>query len=592
MVKHLILRTHTVVLLTVVGLSATALAGQTGSGTTRAGSAATDPLSEGAALLGAPPQGSRVQVNIRPRRVRVGDRILLTLQLSYPTQAPPVVEELVDVPGLYVVDVQDRSSLALAAGRSVVSREVVWELEARDPGPLSLEALRIWFDSGYFDAPVPGVEVLDAPLRRMAAARPGRAPRRSRDEPPVLPEGRPPPTGGEDAAVIPGGRPLGDGVVATRPGGGATPLPGGVAGIFPGVVPGLFPGVIPGLTGGVLPGGALPGALPGGWAGGYPGGGVLLGPGGALGGARMILPPGGLTTGSLSPSDGFSAGVQGGWAESAHLDPWWEELVPQVQAWSSVSRDPTGWVELSTGVAPPRVYVGQQVTYLAAAGFTAEAGFRLQRDPEYFAPAPRDVWQVDVARYGVGFMGAARGELQDIRPFVQAFFPLRPGVLNIPPARMAYSLGGGGRFGPTDTLRADPVSVEVLPIPSERAPEGWDGAVGRYTAGVVLDQDLLAPGETAVLTVTVRGAGNIEGLTAPRPTNLRGVVLRPLGERAVVEVRDGVVGGVKVFQWLVTVAEPGLLSLGPFLLTYFDPWVGDFQIAATREVMLEGIGSP
>ena len=137
-----------------------------------------------------------------------------------------------------------------------------------------------------------------------------------------------------------------------------------------------------------------------------------------------------------------------------------------------------------------------------------------------------------------------------------------------------------------------PLRVEVLPIPVEQAPPGWEGAVGRYTVGVALDRQVLGPGETALLTVTVRGAGNVEALSAPRPTNLRGIVLRPLEERAVVETRDGVVGGVKVFQWLASVAEPGALSLGPFLLTYFDPWAGTFDVAATREILLEGMLEP
>lgn len=484
------------------------------------------------------PEGVQMEVNIRPTRVRVGDRVLLTLQLRVPTTRALTVEELVEVEGVTVGNVSDRSSVAVGAGgRAMTVREVVWTLDPSFPGSLELHPLRIWVDDTAHDHPVPAVEVLDAPLRRALAPPAARTPRPGRDEPPVLPQGRVPPTGGEAAAVIPGGRPAGTGVVVTVPGGIQSP-----AGQRP-------------------PGPVVPGRS-----------------------------PGGLTTGSVAPSDGWSSGVPGGWAESAHQDPYWEELVPRVESWASVARDPTGWVELSAGVAPPTVYVGQQLTYLAAAGFAAEAGYRMQRDPEYFAPSPADVWRVDVARLGPGYLGASQGELQEVRPFVQAFFPLRPGTLTIPSARMTYSLWGSGRFGPGDTLATEPVAVEVLPIPAGDAPPGWDGAVGRYTLGISLDRERLLPGETAVLTLTVRGAGNVEALSAPRPTNLRGVVLRPLGERAVVEARDGVVGGVKVFQWLVSVAEPGLLSLGPFLLPHFDPWAGAFQVAATREVTLEGIG--
>lgn len=511
------------------------------------------------------PDGVDVQTNLRPRRVRVGDRILLTLRIRLPAGRELVVEELGATPGLAVVDVSDRSSVAVGDGGAATVREVVWTLEPVEAGTLTLPELSIWVDRIPATVPVGTVEVQASPLRRSPASPASRSRSRAA-EPPVLPQGRPPPTGGEDAAVIPGGRPAGDGLVVTRPGGA---LHYGGYGGYPG-----------GVAGGILlPGGGLVTTSPGGLGG-------LGGPGG------VGWPPRDWTTGSVSPSDGWSAGVPGGWARSAHEDPYWEELVPRVQEWASVVRDPTGGVELSTGVSPAVAWVGQQVTYLAAAGFTADAAYRMTRDPEYFAPAPRDVWQVDVARFGAGYVGASRGELQDVRPFVQAFFPLRPGTLRIPGASLAYSLGGAGRFGPLDTLRAAPATVQVRPIPVDQAPPGWDGAVGRYTVGVVLEQNALAPGEASVLTLTVQGAGNVESLPAPRPTNLRGVTLRPLGERAVVEVRDGVVGGVKIFQWLVSVVEPGQLSLGPFLLPYFDPWAGAFEVAATREIFLEAIGGP
>lgn len=517
------------------------------------------------------PTDVQVSAGLHPGVVRVGDRVVVTLRIQAPTSREVIVEEL-PVPETFEVDdVQDRSSVAVgAAGTAAEVREVRWMLVAWEPGTHTVGTARFWVDGAPFDVSYEPVQVQDTPLRRQARAR-GASPtgagggeRGRTAEAPILPEGRPPPLGGEDAAVIPGGRPAGAGVVVTLPQG-AAPLPRGVRPGFPGG------GVVPGQG---VPGAALPGAGVGGW-----------GPGG--------WPPGftgSLTTGALAVGTEWGAGVPGGWAETALQDPYWEEMVPRVQDYASVAEDPSGWIRLSAGASPDPVYVGQQLTFLATAGFAPEAAFRMRVDPQYFPPSPSDVWRVDVPRLGPGYIGAARGGLDDVRPFLQAFFPLRPGTLVIPAARLYYSLGGAGLLGPQDSLATAPLSVQVLPIPVDQAPPGWDGAVGRYRIGVALDREVLAPGESAVLTLTVRGAGNVDGLPAPRPTNLQGVVLRPLGERAVVEARDGVVGGVKVFQWLVSVAEPGLVSLGPFLLPYFDPWAGVFDIAATQEILLEGVG--
>jgi hypothetical protein len=54
-----------------------------------------------------------------------------------------------------------------------------------------------------------------------------------------------------------------------------------------------------------------------------------------------------------------------------------------------------------------------------------------------------------------------------------------------------------------------------------------------------------------------------------------------------VEVRDGVVGGVRTFTWLLVPTEPGPLRVGPVLFSYFDPYLGDFAQTASEELILQ-----
>ena len=63
--------------------------------------------------------------------------------------------------------------------------------------------------------------------------------------------------------------------------------------------------------------------------------------------------------------------------------------------------------------------------------------------------------------------------------------------------------------------------------------------------------------------------------------------VQPFSDGAFVEVRDGVVGGVRTFSWLVTPWEPGQFPVGPILYSFVDLYVGDFGTVATPEIWMD-----
>ena len=82
------------------------------------------------------------------------------------------------------------------------------------------------------------------------------------------------------------------------------------------------------------------------------------------------------------------------------------------------------------------------------------------------------------------------------------------------------------------------------------------------------------------------------GLPAPELGLAYGFELVPAAERSIVEVADGVVGGVKVFNWLVIPHEPGLHRLGPVVFAYFDPYLGTYAQVAVDEILLDVLPIP
>jgi hypothetical protein len=138
-----------------------------------------------------------------------------------------------------------------------------------------------------------------------------------------------------------------------------------------------------------------------------------------------------------------------------------------------------------------------------------------------------------------------------------------------------------------DTLSADPLGLSVLPVPEAPDLPGYAGAVGRYRLEAGVTPRRLAVGETAVLVVRILGVGNIEMVPPPEIPPIYGAEMAPGGDFAAVEVRDGVVGGVRTFTWLVVPLEPGPVRIGPVVFSYFDPYVGDFGQVFSEELELE-----
>lgn len=265
--------------------------------------------------------------------------------------------------------------------------------------------------------------------------------------------------------------------------------------------------------------------------------------------------------------------VSGGWAETAHLDPWWPEVVPEFFGYSAVTEDPARGVRMEVGVSPQTVYAGQQLTLLASV--SAPPGQFAGR-PWYWAPDPSGFARIDV---GAAARPTARqGTLDRSSTFQTAYFPSTAGEWAFPTGGVSYA-GSQSLVGPT-------VTVTVVPVPDGRAPEGYGGAVGRFKIQAWIEPEVISWEENALLRVEIRGAGDVRNIPAPAAPLVFGAHLSPFRDFAWVEMRDGVIGGLRVFEYLVTPVEAGPVSVEPIVFVFFDPYVGDYGVAATDEMTL------
>lgn len=174
--------------------------------------------------------------------------------------------------------------------------------------------------------------------------------------------------------------------------------------------------------------------------------------------------------------------------------------------------------------------------------------------------------------------------------------PLRAGDLQIGPAMMAMNVvrsrGRGGTFddpffdqffGRRQALEvtADPVTLTVLPLPSEGRPADFSGAVGEFRFALEAKPTELAAGDPITLRIEIDGQGNLESLVPPAiaaddrfrmydPTELK-VEQRP---------------GRRVFEQVVIPREAGLTELPPVRFTYFDPNAASYRMIVRGPISL------
>ncbi len=230
-------------------------------------------------------------------------------------------------------------------------------------------------------------------------------------------------------------------------------------------------------------------------------------------------------------------------------------------------------------VTSDTVWAGEQVTLQVGVFIDDELRSQLQRNPEYVAPSVDGAVSYDLP-VANDALPSRDVDGARYRPFIfaRALFPLRAGVLALPPARLAYTLGTAGTmFGRTErqTAATPARSVVVRELPTDGRPATFGGAVGVYGVTASVERGGRV-GDAVQLTVKVEGAGNVKLLPAPR-VKIPGVTVNASGESISVDSTDLLIRGSKSFRFLLTPSRDGDIPLGDLRYAYFNPVRSQYQ---------------
>ena len=249
---------------------------------------------------------------------------------------------------------------------------------------------------------------------------------------------------------------------------------------------------------------------------------------------------------------------------------------------------PSDDVRIESTASAERVYVGQRVTIrysLVREGATeaADAPLLPIRDLRLVdSPHFDDLWVSEIA-------GSDTAPASPTDPLIPLgsyrLFPLREGRATVRPPEFAMTLYAASveqlSVGPMKiTRRAQPIVLDVVPIPTAGRPATFGGAVGQFSVRASIASREIRVGDAARIEVEIRGDGNLEMAGAPvldAPDGVR------VGEPRRTNVNLGL-GGVEelaVAHWTIDVVplRAGKFDLGHAMLDVFDPASGRFSIA-------------
>jgi hypothetical protein len=245
-----------------------------------------------------------------------------------------------------------------------------------------------------------------------------------------------------------------------------------------------------------------------------------------------------------------------------------------------------------------KAYVGEQITYTLTFAYRTEV-----EDVSYLEPGHTGFWFEDIGETGPEIRVIDGTKYYAITK-ITAFFPISSGQFTIGEGgvrylardRQALSRDPSSFFGrdPFDAFRrregiskADPIRIEVVPLPNEGKPSDFSGAVGNFGLKVQPSANEVRVGESVTLSVKVQGQGNVKSIGDFPLPKIEGFRVFAPKSRDSLRVDGTRVGGAKIFDLVLVPERVGRYVLDGFNLSYFDPAKGSYVRTTAQPVEIE-----
>ncbi len=131
-------------------------------------------------------------------------------------------------------------------------------------------------------------------------------------------------------------------------------------------------------------------------------------------------------------------------------------------------------------------------------------------------------------------------------------------------------------------MASNPLSIQVKPLPIDKKPPDFSGAVGNFKFSGSVDNTELKVNDAITLKLVISGSGNLELINTPDinfPPDFE--AYEPKITKNIRTSASGV-SGSRTFEYLAIPRSAGDFSVGPIELSYFDPKTKKYKTLRTE----------
>lgn len=204
----------------------------------------------------------------------------------------------------------------------------------------------------------------------------------------------------------------------------------------------------------------------------------------------------------------------------------------------------------------------------------------------------------------VEYRSTLKGQVYHVLEVRYSLIPSRKGDYLIPPSRMHMNVFRSERrsfqgmfndpfFSNAKpiTLAGESLSLKVIPLPETGRPPDFSGLVGSFEIKSTLKPSEISLGESATLTISLNGRGNIDRFPALKCPELEHN--KVYADQPVLKVESDSQGmaGMKVMKWAIVPEKEGSYQLPPLSVYFFDTGSHEYRAIKTTPHILKVLPS-